>query len=341
MNDVTRPPPPPQDPEDIDDGYRRASATDPSRPSPAIRRAILAHAAKVAAERESRGNAFLSWLKGLSRGWSGPALVGTLAAAVFAGMMILPRVQMLHQAREAMEAPKRVEAPPASEPVTVQLQPQERLPEVPLPSMKAPGPSLAAPPPASPALAPGEVSGTRRREVTQDSPAAITAIDSDELSAGASTPTQESAGAAAAPARDSVAARSSAATTAAQAGTAPTTANDSKSSKALEEVVMTGSRITRDEVRRNSEFWRAAEKGDLSKLQALLAQGVFVNTRDSKGRTALLLAIQHRHADIVNALLEKDADPTLPDNKGITPLKAALDSGQTEVADTLRHHGAQ
>jgi ankyrin repeat protein len=154
------------------------------------------------------------------------------------------------------------------------------------------------------------------------------------------------AGAAAAPTRDS-AARSSAAPSSAAASTAELAATqqaagtDNKSSNALEEVVMTGSRITRDEVRRNSQFWRAAEKGDLANVQSLLSQGVLVNTRDSKGRTALLLAVQHRHPDIVNALLEKDADPNLPDNKGNTPLKAALDSRQTDLAETLRRHGAE
>jgi ankyrin repeat protein len=304
MNDVTRTPPP-QGPDDVDDRYRRASAADPSGPSSAVRQAVLAHAAQVAAERKANGSAFQSWLKGivswlmgLSRGWSGPALLGTLAAAAFAGMMILPRVQMLHQAREAMEAPNRAEsaqtaapAPPSSEPVTVELRPPEHIPLIPMPPM---GPM------ASPAIAPP-----------------------------ASAPPP-------------AAARSAAAPTAQQSATQQAAADvDSKASKALDEVVMTGSRITRDQVRMNNEFWRAAEEGDLAKLQSLMSQGVLVDVRDSKDRTALLLAVQHHHADIVNTLLDKDADPNLPDNKGNTPLKAALESGQKDLADALRRHGAE
>ena len=48
--------PPGQDsPEDVDAQYRRASALDPSRPDEAVRRAVLAHAAQLAAERVASG----------------------------------------------------------------------------------------------------------------------------------------------------------------------------------------------------------------------------------------------------------------------------------------------
>src|ERR1700733_15270782 len=44
--------PPNHDPaDDADDRYRRASASDPSRPSEAVRRAVLAHATKLAGRR--------------------------------------------------------------------------------------------------------------------------------------------------------------------------------------------------------------------------------------------------------------------------------------------------
>lgn len=44
-------PPGPEPYDDADERYRRASALDPSRPGAAVRRAVLEHAAQVAAAR--------------------------------------------------------------------------------------------------------------------------------------------------------------------------------------------------------------------------------------------------------------------------------------------------
>jgi len=99
--------------------------------------------------------------------------------------------------------------------------------------------------------------------------------------------------------------------------------------------------VSHEQLGLNYRLRWAAEKGDLSKLQPLIAQGADINSRDSRNRTALLLAVQNRHADIVKALLENGADPSLADLKGNTPLKAALRSGQTEIVETLRQHGAE
>jgi hypothetical protein len=380
MNDVTRQPPP-QDPGDLDDRYRRASAADPSRPNAAVRQAVLAHAAKVAAERKSSGNALLVWLRGLTRGWSGPALVGTLAAAAFAGMMILPRVQMFHQARVEMEAPKRVEAPKRME------APHEEAPreEVTVTGrrkepgdLQSPAPVVAAPTQASPEesrntpIAPAAAESKALRDgrapdIAPNPPRAALSAPSaakDEQAPAAkslSKPTEgnavatapptpttaaEAAGAAApAPSQDSAAARSAAPSSAQQAGTtAQQSSADGASSQVLEEVTMTGSKIkgiSREQLRLNFYFRLAAEKGDLPKLQSLLSQGAFIDTPDGKGATALLLAVQNRHADIVKALLEKDADVNRADSKGTTPLKAAIASKQTDVAEMLREHGAE
>jgi hypothetical protein len=71
MNQV----PPGQEPsQDIDEYYRRASALDPSRPSESVRRAVLERAAQLAARRSR---------------WR-PAVVGWLAAAGLAGLLVTP-----------------------------------------------------------------------------------------------------------------------------------------------------------------------------------------------------------------------------------------------------------
>src|SRR5882724_12457779 len=76
--------PPSQDqPDDVDDQYRRASALDPSRPSEAVRRAVLAHAAQLVAKRATR--------KAVNQAWWRPAILGTLAAAALAGLVVAPR----------------------------------------------------------------------------------------------------------------------------------------------------------------------------------------------------------------------------------------------------------
>ena len=88
-------------PDDIDDRYRRAAALDPSRPSESVRRAVLEHAAKLAAERSMGRSAAqeaedIPTQLGVGRTaanqrWWRPAIFGTLAAAALAGILIGPQ----------------------------------------------------------------------------------------------------------------------------------------------------------------------------------------------------------------------------------------------------------
>ena len=84
--------PPPFDPsDDGDERYRRASELDASRPSEATCRAVLAHAARLAAARGRRA-ALRRWLSPMSAALRGRlALVGTIAAAILAGVVIAPQ----------------------------------------------------------------------------------------------------------------------------------------------------------------------------------------------------------------------------------------------------------
>jgi hypothetical protein len=105
--------------DDIDEQYRRAAADHASRPSDAVRRAVLAHSAAIAAERAALG-APDPPVRTVNRKWR-PAVWGGLAAAGLAGLLLLPRLQ---------EPPERAQAPPV--------------------------PRAASPPLASPALQPAE-----------------------------------------------------------------------------------------------------------------------------------------------------------------------------------------
>ena len=90
MNDV---PPIEDQPDDLDEHYRRASALDPSRPSESVRQAVLAHAAQVAAKRATGNESSkVSSIRPLARrAWQRPAIFGTLAAAALAGVLIAPQ----------------------------------------------------------------------------------------------------------------------------------------------------------------------------------------------------------------------------------------------------------
>jgi hypothetical protein len=131
---MNRLPPGHEPPDDVDEQYRRASAQDPSRPGEAVRRAILAHAERLAAERtDDRAAAAGPRRSARSRGW-GIALAGTLAAAAIAGLVIAP--QLLGPRSEPA-----VEAPPAAAPA----------PRVAVTEARAPV-AVSSPAPATPEL---------------------------------------------------------------------------------------------------------------------------------------------------------------------------------------------
>jgi len=85
--------------DDIDERYRRASTDEAGVPAESTRRAILAHAASLAAQRNpGHARATLATTPprtGRAR-WRRPALFGSLAAAALAGLMVVP--QLLHPA---------------------------------------------------------------------------------------------------------------------------------------------------------------------------------------------------------------------------------------------------
>lgn len=63
----------------------------------------------------------------------------------------------------------------------------------------------------------------------------------------------------------------------------------------------------------------AAEKGDATKIEALIRFGADVNAQDQHGYTPLALAVEYAPIEAVNMLLECGADSALPDRRGMTP----------------------
>jgi hypothetical protein len=87
-----------------------------------------------------------------------------------------------------------------------------------------------------------------------------------------------------------------------------------------------------------------ATVGDLPRVRRLIdSWSVSINEQDGRNETALLAACRAGHADVVEFLLSKGADPTLCSNRGISPLHflAAFDEDKiAKIAFLLKENGA-
>jgi len=312
---MSTPPPGRDPPDDADERYRRASERDPSRPSEATRRAVLAHAARLAAARTGRAGRLRRWLSGagIGPGWR-PAILGTLAAAVLAGVVIAPQLlspasppggetQAAAISRSGAAAPQ-----PAAGPA------QDRAPAV--GSVQAP-PQVARERATRPLAAPASINGepvTTAPMVAArapPAPAAGAAADAQDAARRPLLGAQVTANASAARAVASVAALER------NAAAAAPVAGDPQGLR------------------------QAAEAGDLTALTAQLASGVDVEARDDEGRTALMLAVLRGRADAVAMLLAHGADPSAADGHGITPMQAAIAADDRQIIAALRRYGAR
>ena len=297
--------PPHQDPpEDVDAQYRRASAADPSRPGEAVRRAVLAHAAQLAAQRAAAGaGGQLRSRRTANQARWRPAIFGTLAAAALAGLMTAPRWF-------APGAPRVVEPPASTRAADIRA---EQL-ATPAPATaaeitaKAPASARSTNLPSHPLRERNKVNeAAAHRAAEPASPAApvggLKSADAGALAAGGAASRLRGAGNPAAV--TSVAAPP-------RAGTNPSAA-----------------------------LRQAAEVGDLAALEALVANHADIDSRDASGRTALMLATLHGQTDVVAVLLAHGADPNAADADGTTPLQAATAGDHPAIVATLRRYGAR
>ncbi len=346
-------------PDDIDDRYRRAAALDPGRPSDAVRRAVLEHAAKLAAER-SLGRPAAQSAEDIpaklgversaanQRRWR-PAVFGTLAAAGLAGLLIAPQY-LPHQAPSTVAQSKieatrpRTDAAPAP-PVAMLKESETRAEEA--PQRNAPSPSASpSASPSTPAPAPASQSSlppqsppvmAQRQSMEKDRAAAGNAAvnaDSaqDKASSYAVPPQQESV----ADARNAPAQAAGAA--------AATTASDGAGATGISESItgrLAGRMTNAPNQDSASALRRAAEIGDVQGLKVQLGKSSDIDARDADGRTALMLATLHGQVAAVDALLSAGADANAADAGGVTPLQAAINANQPAIAAALRRAGAQ
>jgi hypothetical protein len=264
--------------DDVDELYRRASALDSSRPSESVRKAVLAHAARLAEERAS-SPAGATASRNRAR-WR-PAVFGTLAAAALAGLMIAPRFL----------------------------------------SPSAPEPTAAAP---EPAAAPLARSGGTFGRLQAAAPPVLSADAATTGSVAASAPALR----AAAPQPEAKRAQDNSKTL---TGVTVSAARRGPADQTLAEVVSVGASP--------AEFLHAAEEGDLPSLRRQLDRHVDIDSRDSLGRTALMLATLRGQAEAVDLLLDNGADPNVADNRGTTPVQVARQANATAIVSALERKG--
>ena len=86
-----------------------------------------------------------------------------------------------------------------------------------------------------------------------------------------------------------------------------------------------------------TDLMLAASRGDLARVETLLAAGVeTLDAQDAFGQTALSYAASAGHAHIIAALVMAGADVTLRNRAGFTGLEIASAKGHTAAAQMLR-----
>jgi len=88
------------------------------------------------------------------------------------------------------------------------------------------------------------------------------------------------------------------------------------------------------------KLYKAASKGDLSRVSALLEKGAEVDYQDRNGLSPLLIASAYGYVDIVNALLEAGAEVNLQTPNGVTALYSASANAKIEIVQVLLAAGA-
>jgi RNA polymerase sigma factor (sigma-70 family) len=364
---------------EVDHLYRRLSALDPGRPGEWVRRKVQAYAAQQAAERAVRASARAkagssseaptprqtaiptAATQTANKPWLLPVIFGAIAAAALVGFLVVPRLMAPRDTPKAALSPAPVSRPePATPEVSQALPPpsSESVSPAPpspplqssaaaLPTSHPPVPqsrattSLAQTPVASPSSAPPAPvvasssagtppaqSLTQARVARQKAAAPRSApISSDRAETTQAARPALPADSAPAPQIEPVPSLD----TQVASAPPPSAATPSPTQPAPTPAAAASST--------SNELWLAAKSGDMSRLQAALAGNVDVNALDANGQTALILAIQHNHTDIVRVLLAHGANPNMADSRGFTPLRAARSRGNLAILAALERNG--
>jgi RNA polymerase sigma factor (sigma-70 family) len=305
MNDQ---PPSNGDRDDIDDQYRRAAQSDRGRPSDAVRRAIFEHAAARAAEHAAARVTTTSATQAPTRRnprtparwrYRWPlAVVGTLAAACIAGLLVTPDFRWLLTAPRASLTPV-AQAPAARAPIETAAE-------------------------QSPAYAPPAAALRSESRMRAGATHALADVNAGTASQAA----RQNAGAAARP-RESASSASVLDRAAAVRPEAPLAA------PAPSQLIGSISNPELTPLLDASALRLAAAAGDAPRMRAILEHPVDIDALDVQGRTALMLATLNGQRSAVETLLAHGANPQIADAQGRTPLDVARAANQREISDAL------
>ena len=85
---------------------------------------------------------------------------------------------------------------------------------------------------------------------------------------------------------------------------------------------------------------KAAQKGDLKEVQALIAQKADVNATGKWSQPPLMIAVAGGHVDIVKILIEAGADVNKQNIVGCSPLFSAISHFNKDIMQILLDHEA-
>ncbi len=88
------------------------------------------------------------------------------------------------------------------------------------------------------------------------------------------------------------------------------------------------------------QFLAAASNDDSATIHAMLAQGIDIESRDSDGRSALLLATHHNAVNAARILIDAGADVNAIDNITDSPYLYAGAEGRLQILRMTLNNGA-
>jgi len=89
-----------------------------------------------------------------------------------------------------------------------------------------------------------------------------------------------------------------------------------------------------------AKLFDLARGGRTTELAQYVDQGIPANLSNDNGDTLLMLAAYHDHAELVDALLRRGADPDRANGRGQVPLAGAVFRGNDQVVRALLAAGA-
>mmetsp|Transcript_126083 Transcript_126083/g.223277 ORF Transcript_126083/g.223277 Transcript_126083/m.223277 type:complete len:652 (+) Transcript_126083:189-2144(+) len=88
------------------------------------------------------------------------------------------------------------------------------------------------------------------------------------------------------------------------------------------------------------KFFSAADAGNIKEVVAHLDKGMYVNTADDSGTSAMSIAAAGGHLEVVRELIGRRGDVNSRDKEGDTVLGCAVGEGKKDIVQLLLEHGA-